>query len=49
MFLRKSSLKVASNGTILTKYEFESIFLTAQTEEPTLNHWVNTLLYHLVI
>ena len=39
----------ASNGTFVTKGEIESNFLTTPTEEPKLNHWVNTTLNQLVI
>ena len=38
-----------TNGTIVTKGEIESMFLTTATEEPKLNHWVNTPLNQLVI
>ena len=39
----------ATNGTFVTKGEIESNFLTTPTEEPKLNHWVNTTLNQLVI
>ena len=39
----------ATNGTLATKGEIESNFLTALTEEPKLNHWVNTILNQIVI
>ena len=34
--------KVPHFWTFVTKYEFESNFLPTPTEEPKLNHWVNT-------
>ena len=39
----------ATNGTFVTKGEIESNFLTTPTDEPKLNHWVNTTLNQLVI
>ena len=39
----------ATNGTFFTKGEIESNFGTKPTEEPTLNHWVNTTLNQLMI
>ena len=39
----------ATNWTFVTKYEFESNFLTTPTEKSKLNHWVNTQLNQLVI
>ena len=39
----------ATNWTLVTKYEFESNFLTTPTEEPKFNHWVYTQLNQLVI
>ena len=39
----------ATNGIFVTKREFESNLLTTATEEPKLNHWVNTTLNQLVI
>ena len=39
----------ATNWTFVTKYEFESNFLTTPMEEPKLNHWVNTQVNQLVI
>ena len=38
-----------TNWTFVTKYEFESNFVTTPTEEPKMNHWVNTKLNQLVI
>ena len=39
----------ATNGTFVTKGEIESNFLTTLTDEPKLNHWVNTIFNKLVI
>ena len=39
----------ATNGTFVTKGEIESNFLTTLTDEPKLNHWVNTIFNQLVI
>ena len=38
-----------TNGTFVTKSEFESNFICTLTEEPKLKHWVNTKLNQLVI
>ena len=39
----------ATNGTFVAKSDIESNFSTTPTEEPKLNHWVNTTLNQLVI
>ena len=39
----------AINGTFVTKDEIENNFLNTPTEEPNLNHWVNTILNQLVV
>ena len=39
----------ATNWTFVTKYEFESNFITTPTEEPKLNHWVYTQWNQLVV
>ena len=38
-----------TNGTFVTKGEIESNFLPTLTDEPKLNHWVNTMFNQLVI
>ena len=52
VFIRKQLESMglsATNGTFVKKGEIESNFLTTPTEEPKLNHWVNTTLNQLVI
>ena len=38
-----------TNGTFVTKCEFESNFLTTPTDEPKFNHWVKTTLNQLML
>ena len=38
-----------TNGTFVTKGEIERNVLTTLPDKPKLNHWVNTMLNHIVI
>ena len=48
-FVVQKKLERATKGTFVTTGEFETNFLGTPTEEPKLNHQVNTTLYQIVI